>query len=707
MRNHGDNNSLVRRLAIAATTIAAAMPVASMAVVDEIFVLAERREARLQEVPIAVSALTAEALQDRQANNLENLGSQVPNLLSTKSSGSPTNVRVFMRGLGQSESTMPTAESAVGIYVDDVYLARTNGSNLRLLDVERVEVLRGPQGTLYGRNTISGAIKIVTRQPDEQVRADASLGFGSRNAVDAKISGSTPIAGDNWAIGGAAVFAQEDGFIDRYSAADVPTGQEVGDRDYAGARLDLRYMGSEVFEALFNFSYTDDNSDALYVTPVSTTGVPLTGSDLYTTLTSGDQYADNEAVGGAVTLTWHLDGFDVKSITGYREIENDSYFDISGSNRWYIKTEVDATQVSQEIQALGTAMNDRLDWIVGGFYMYEDSDVDSLNTIGPFTNRQTYTTGLDSYAVFAQATYRITEQLGLTLGGRYTIDDKTYDGTIAAAGPPSWVSGSASVSDDWSEFTPKIGLDYRINDNTMVYAYAAEGFQAGGFQARPFSVTDIDRPFEPTTVWTYEGGIKTDLLERMLRLNIAYYYNDYEDLQLNSLNVGAGGGTITQNAAEAKVHGIEVELTATPTDELTLFGTLATAENKYTELAPNVSGVTLDSDVAGTPKLTASLGFDYSFNISPGSIVVGGDYQYQRSHHPGSTNADVTKVPTLDLFNAYVRYEPRAKNWDVGIYGKNLSDEKYHFTGFKFSSFQSLYAADPLTVMAIANYRYR
>lgn len=680
----------------------------TMAAMDEIVVQAERRDASLQEVPVAVTALTQENLEDRQVYNIENIGPQVPNLMSTKSSGSPTNVRVFMRGLGQSESTMPTAEGAVGIYVDDLYLARTNGSNLRLLDLERVEVLRGPQGTLYGRNTIAGAIKLVTRKPDEEARTNGSLSYGSRNSIDAKISGSTPFNNNDWAVSGAAVYASEDGFIDRYSAAGMPTGDEGGDREYAGGRVDLRYMGSEKFEALVGFAYTSDRTDALYATPLSTAGVPLTGGDLYTTLTSRDQYADNDAYAGSVTLTWHMDGFDIKAISGFRDIENDSDFDISGSNNWYIATDVDALEFSQEIQALGSAFDDRLDWIVGAFYMYEDSDVDSLNSIGPFTNRQVYDTQLDSYSVFAQATYRVTEQLGLTLGGRYTLDEKSYDGTVTAVGPPSWVSGTVAVSDDWSEFTPKVGIDYQFNDDVMAYAYAAKGFQAGGFQARPFSALDIDTPYDPTTVWTYEGGVKAELLDNMVRLNVAYYYNDYDDLQLNSLNVAAGGGTITQNAAKATVQGIEVELSAAPTDALNIFATLATADNEYKELASNVSGVTLDSDIAGTPEFTATLGFDYTFSLSGGSsIVVGSDYQHQDAHYPGSTNAEVTKVPTLDLFNAYVRYESPDDRWDAGIYGTNLTDKEYHFTGFSFSSFQSVYAADPLTVRGAVNYRFR
>ncbi|MCE7902095.1 MAG: TonB-dependent receptor [Gammaproteobacteria bacterium PRO9] len=705
MRIHGGCISGSRLLAITVAGLAV-FPTLSAATVEEIVVLAERREAKLQDVPIAVTALTDSVLENRQASGISDLGAMVPNLLSTNSTASATSVRLYMRGLGQNESQSPTAESAVGLYVDDVYVARLNGSNLRLLDVERVEVLRGPQGTLYGRNTISGAVKIITRQPDEQTRLDASLGYGTFNAVDAKLSGSTPFAGDKWAIGGAVVYANRDGFTDRYSAPGVPTGEEVGDREYTGARMDLRYMGSESFEARFNVTVTDDNTDALYATPLSPAGVPLTGGDIYTTLTNQDQYSNADTVGAAMTLTWHFNDFDLKSITGYRKVDSKDFLDISGSNRWYLTDHIKGTEVSQEIQALGKAF-DRLDWIVGAFYLYEDGDYNALNSIGPFSNQQIYSTGLDSYAVFAQGTYQVTDKLGVTLGGRYTRDDKTFDGSVIAVGPPSWVPGSATLSDDWSEFTPKLGVDYRFNDQVMVYAYVAKGFQAGGFQPKPFSVDDMQVPYAPTTVWTYEGGVKTDLLDRRLRLNTAYYYNDYDDLQLYTLNVAAGGGTIVQNAAAAKVHGIEVELTAVPTDDLRIFGTLATAENKYTKLASNISNVSIDDDIAATPKFTATAGFDYTIHLTRGGIVFGSDYRHQQSYYPGSTNKPVVKVPTLDLVSAFVRYEAPDRTWDAGVYGKNLTDEEYPTTGLPFSSFQSIYAADPRTITATVNYRYR
>jgi iron complex outermembrane receptor protein len=699
---------------VALTTISALLPIAGFAAVEEMIVTAEHREANLQEVPIAVSALSETMIENRNIQEVDNIGPNVPNLLTTKSSSSPANVRVFMRGLGQSESMMPTAEGTVGMYVDDAYVARTNGSNQKLLDVERVEVLRGPQGTLYGRNTISGAMKFVTRKPNDEARLDVSAtgGIYSKNdaaTAEAKISGATPVGG-GWGIGGAAIYSDQEGYMERYSAPNTPTGETVGDRSYYGGRAQVSYFGSDFFDVDISVAATKDESDALYVTPLNPDSTALTGGDLYTTLTSQDQFADANQINGNATLVWHFNSFDLKSITSVRDIENNSFIDISGQDSWYITTFIDTQQISQEIQVLGSAFDDRFDWIMGGFYMHEDSDVDSNNLIaGRFTNQQIYNTKLDSYAVFGQATWRFAEQIGLTLGGRYTVDDKSFDGEVIAAGPPSWQSGSTSQSEDWNEFTPKIGLDYQVNDATLLYASASKGFQAGGFQARAFSITDLDNTFDPTTVWTYEMGAKMDMLDDRVRLNAAFFHNDFDDLQINSLNAEAGGGTIVQNAAEATVHGFEFELSTNPVDGLNLFATLATAWSDYQELddAALAGRVELGDDLPGTPELTASLGGDYSFAVGQGEMSIGADYYHQKKHQPGTSTSPTIQVPTIDIINAYVRYTTPGESWDFTLAGKNLTDEEYFFTGFSFNSFESAYAADPARIMLTAQYHMR
>jgi len=710
------SKAMQRRRVITLATFATVLPLTASAEVEELVVTAEHREANLQEVPIAITGLSEATLEKRNIQEVGNIGPSVPNLLTTKSSSSPANVRVFMRGLGQGESMMPTAEGTVGMYIDDAYVARTNGSNQKLLDIERVEVLRGPQGTLYGRNTISGAMKFITRKPREETRLDASLSGGSysensANRVEGKVSGAMPI-GDGWGIGGALVYSDQDGYMERYSAPDTPTGEKIGDREYTGARFQLSYFGSDFFDMDMSIAATQDESDALYITPLNPDGSTLTGGDMYTTMTSQDQYADADQINGNATLTWHFDNFDLKSITTVRDIENNSHIDISGSDRWYITTFIDSTQISQELQALGTAFNDKLDWIVGGFYMNEDSDVDSNNVIaGVFTNQQIYNTELDSYAVFGQATWHFTDQFGMTLGGRYTKDEKSLDGEVIAAAPPSlgWVSGTTSQDEDWKEFTPKLGVDYQANDNTLLYASVSKGFQAGGYQARAFSIDDMESIFDPATVWTYELGAKLDMLDNRVRLNAAFFHNDFDDMQLLSLNLDAGGGTIVQNAAEATVHGFEFELFATPVDRLNLFATLATAWSDYQELDQSAidKGISYGDDVPGTPELTVSVGGDYSFPVFSGEMSVGGDYYHQKKHQPGTATTVAVMVPNIDLINAFVRYTTQDETWDFTLAGKNLTDEEYHFTGFQFGSFQSAYVADPRQIMLTAQYHLR
>lgn len=707
--NRNDRNRYSLRVLLAVFAAALVGPTPVLAQLDEVTTTAERREAALQEVPVSITSLSVDELEKRRIQVVTELGPNVPNMQTSYSSSSPQNTRIFLRGLGQNETTMPTAEGSVGIYVDDVYVARTNGANQRLVDLERVEVLRGPQGTLYGRNTISGALKFVTRKPDEDARADASVAVGNYNLIDVTAAGSTPFAGDNWAAGASAVYYERDGIWTRYSAPDTSTGEEVGAREYGGVRGQLAYIGSEKFEMYASVAYVDDKSDALYLTPIDDDQVPLTGGDLFTTLTSQNQFADTEQAYGDITLTWHLDGWDIKSITGFRSLENDSLIDISGQNSWYIDSMISSDQFSQELQALGTAFDDSLEWIVGGFYLHEDSDVNSLNTIaGIFTNRQIYNQKLDSYAVFAQATWYFIPQVGLTLGGRYTVDDKSLSGEVDAMGPPSWVSGMTSTSKDWSEFTPKIGLDYQVNDDTLIYAYAAQGFMSGGFQGRAFSVVDLDNAYDPTTVWTYEMGAKMELIDNRVRLNASFFHNDFQDLQLNSLNEEQGGGTIVQNAAEATVHGFELELMTRPIEAVNIWGNLATAWSNYQELAPSLAGrVELGDQIAGTPELTAALGFDYTWNFgNGGELQFGLDYYHQKSHYPGATNSEVTKVPTLDLINGFARYLTPSGRWEFAVFGKNLTDQDYWFTGFDFSTFNSVFAADPLTVQAAVTFRF-
>lgn len=670
----------------------------------EIIVTARRREERLQDVPVAVTALGADSIAKRQVNTLDNLGAVVPNLVTTPSSGSASNARIFMRGMGQSESIMPTADPAVGLYVDDVYLARMNGANMNLFDIDRIEVLRGPQGTLYGRNSMTGAIKIVTKKPGDTFEARASASYGSRDLLDARASVSGPIGG-GWAVGASGAYSRNGGYMHRYSAVGVDSDQKLGDRSFGGGRLVLRYYGAENFELVAQAWATRDRGDAIYATPVSATGAVLTGGDLYTTLTTRDLPADADQYGGSLHMTYDLGGATLKSITAYRHVKNVNSVDVSGRNVWYIDTSVKSRELSQELQLSGKAFGDAVDWIVGGYYLHEVGDNSSFNKVGPLTSLQVYRVKTDSLSVYGQANVEIVRNLNLTLGGRYTSDKKDFDGSTTSTGP-LWVSGSARLSRTFSQFTPRIGLDFKATPDLLLYAYAAKGFKSGGFQGRAFSVADMRTSYDPESVWTYEAGFKSDWFDRKVTLNADYFINDFRNLQLNSINTATGGGTIIQNAAQARISGLEVELSARPIKGLNLFVNVATLDDKYKKLAPNVQNVTLASELAVTPSFTLQTGFDGTIQTGAGAIGIGGDFQHTSAYHPGTTNDDVVKIRPLDLLNGYIKYTSPNGAWDIGLYGRNLMDKKYWFTAFALSSFKSVLAAEPRTLRVSFNVRF-
>ncbi|MCP4625998.1 MAG: TonB-dependent receptor, partial [bacterium] len=673
-------------------------------------VTAQRRIEKIQDTPVAVTAYTGTSLSEVQLFETSDLAFKVPNLSISPSASILSNIRIFMRGLGQSESIMPTAESAVGLYFDDVYLGRLNGANFKLFDIERIEILRGPQGTLYGRNTVTGAIKFYSRPPDQESRLNFSAGYGSQNKIEFQASGNSGFADEAWAANFALAYSDTDGFTDRYSAPSVKIESKLGDLKYKGGRLSLRYLYSDTFDALGSLNVISDDGDANYMTPLSPgpNPQPLTGSDLYSTMTSQEQSAKTDQVFGSLNLTWRLDGFDIKSISGFRTVDNTRFVDISGQDIWYIDTDVDGVQWSQELQVSGLSLEDSLNWIVGIYYLYEDSDADSFNSLsgGMLTSRQAYTVTTDSYAAFGQVSYDFIERLTLTVGWRYSSDLKDFDGSTANTGG-LWVDGSATQSERFSSWTPKVGAEYRWQDNILIYGSYSEGFKAGGFQGHAFNASDLSTHYSPETTKTTEAGLKSDFLDDRLRVNFNYYYNDFEDMHMNGLNQAVGGGTVIQNAAEARVHGIELEIAVAPYKSLSIFANLGTATGEYKKLSPDILNVTIDSDIANMPKFTSNLGFHHHIQVSNlGEIMFGADYQHTDSFHPGAKNSDTTKVPTVDLFNAFIKYISADQNWDIALYGKNLTDEEYHYTGFSFSSFDSVLPAAPLTLKVVAGFRF-
>ncbi|MFV8784350.1 TonB-dependent receptor [Microbulbifer sp. SA54] len=704
-------------LAIAAAQLGAAASVAfaeetpqrteaGQAALEEVVVTARKRAESMQSVPIAVTALDAGALEARQISAVEDLGRAVPNLLTTPASGSPTNTRIFMRGLGQGESSQPTAESAVGLYIDDVYVARSNGANIGLYDIERIEVLRGPQGSLYGRNSTTGAIKVVTRKPTAEPDLSLRISTGELDNIGGKLSGSVAV-GSDWAAGVSAMYFEQGGYVSRMDAG---SGEKLESglnaRDYGGVRATLSRLQQDDFSADLSVYYFTDEGDASYITPMdAATGAPLFDGDIYATGTSKPQFATADQFGFNANLERELGDVTLRSITAYRSVENENLIDISGRDSWYIDTRVDSAQLSQELQLLGSAFEQRLDWLAGLYYLQEDSDSLTTNTISQFIqSTQDYTVETDSHALFGQATWHASDVVDLTFGLRYTRDDKLFDGSTESN--IIFQNGANRLRKSFEDVTPKLGLDIQATDEMMVYASVAKGFKAGGFQGRALNADDQLVPYDAEQVWTYEVGVKSEWLQNRLRLNANYFLNQFEDLQLNSLNIQAGGGTVIQNAAEAEVDGIELEMTYMASDRLYIVANYATAWGGYESLAANVSGVTLDSELPGTPRVNSSIGVEHSTSFAAGELLWGLDYQHTSEVQPGASTSALVEVPRLDLFNGFIKFTDAGERWSLGLFGTNLSDKEYHYTGFTFSSFEAVYAASPRVIKAVVDYRF-
>ncbi|MEX0297961.1 MAG: TonB-dependent receptor, partial [Kordiimonas sp.] len=645
---------------------------------EEIIITARKRSENLQETPIAISAFTNQELESRSLTNLAELGSFVPNVTMATGaggSGGGSNLQVYIRGIGQADFLF-TTDPGVGVYVDGVYYPRSLGGVLDLLDLERVEVLRGPQGTLFGKNTIGGAINVVSRKPVGDGTGYIEGTIGRYNRLD--LRGSFDVALSETFFAKVSVSSKDrDGYGRRL---DFFSGEETdrsGNENQTAARLALHWKASDTVTVDLSADYTREREQSvpevlafydesvsaiaqlwnvLVADPVPMSTVFLTSEDdPFTTFATGPNESNLDAGGASMTINWEIsDNIAFKSITAYRKMDGRFGRDGDGSPANYIATDntQDQKQFSQEIQFGGTAMDDKLVWLVGGFYFdeYGRDENDVILASGLFNALEALPGTLDgsplsaptapggpgnpinisldldfdifneidikSYAAFTQSTYNITDRLGLTAGLRYSYETKDYtlDHQKVASGAP--IINLTTVSDSWDSFTPLVALDYQMSDNALLYASYSRGFKSGGFNGRPINEGAVSS-YDPEEVTAYEIGIKSDLLDNRLRLNIAAFYSDYTDIQLSAVSADENGvlQLVVDNAGDAEVKGFEVELTAKPTANLDVSSAIGYTDFKLTELAPGATDITLESSWPKTPSWTASSSIQYTIPI--------------------------------------------------------------------------------------------
>jgi iron complex outermembrane receptor protein len=673
---------------------------------EEVVVTAERREASLQEVPVAVTALTMESLEQRFVTEPQDLMRLVPSLKMNNNITSPTNLSPALRGSLQQDASLVVAESPFGIYVDDVFIPRLNGNNVALADIERIEVLRGPQGTLYGRNTLAGAIKFVTRTPGEDSWFDASIAAGNYDHVRAGFSMGGPMT-DDWGGSLAVQFNTKDGQYFNNS-----TNQDAGLQDNGAARVKLAYNGGDKLDAVFSLSYSDSSGDSLLLVPGTTPNVPgnaqYTSDDVVPTfgnfqvgtpLRPGAQPApitdlpshQTEQTIASANISYEFDNFTLRSITGYVGLDDFFSTDFSGTGGGFTGASKIGSEVfTQEFQIQGVAMDDRLNYLVGLYYFDEGADQTfGWNLAGFPLSNSFIDTDVQSVSLFGQADYQISDNLKATFGARWVEDDKDF--RLDFIHIPNFIVPvplpveQINLSNSYSEVTPRLGLDWSLDpggnvDSMLLFASAARGFKSGGYSAIVLlpPATIAETPYFPETNWTYEVGIKTDLFDNKFRINANYYYSDVSDLTLNSTVLVNGQPTFpVTNAGDAVIQGLEFELTLVPNDYFTLFLSGATADGEFKNLNPSAAPAQapasfgVQAQTPQTPDYTVTVGVDYSAETSFGNLGFGLDYYVTDDYVTAATNDFV--VTSYHRLNGYVSLGFK-DNWEVRLAARNLQD---------------------------------
>jgi iron complex outermembrane receptor protein len=674
---------------------------AQQPVLEEIVVTAQRREQNLQQAPVAVTAFTASELEKAQVNAMIDLSSRAPNLFISNASASPATVRTFLRGAGQNDNTIPTAEQSVGFYVDDIYQARGNALNTEFFDVERIEVLRGPQGTLYGRNTAVGAIKIVTQVPDGETTGKADVSYGRYSEFRTRGTFAFPIVDDKLAASLSGIYMDRGG--DRFNTV---LGRKVNERKYGGLRGVFHYTPSDNLDIVFRAFWTrDKNQHNSVVAASDLDGRPLIG-DYFRVTVPFLPFGRTQQNGFNGKLTYDLaNDWTLEYIGSYLSLTDDSFADVSGGQRlatgtfrsnFNIATELDNDQMSHELKVAGDAADGKLRAAFGAYYFrettqgYLDSRIipQAIPPLPlPFVVRNVTNLDLatDAYAFFGQGTYYVTEQLGVTVGGRISWDkkDATADFTASQTLPVAGTAPTTRVTTDktFKEFTPKFGLEYQADDDLFLFANAAKGFKGGGFNGRGNTATIFQATFNEETVWTYEAGVKSELMDNRLRVNATYFLNKFNDLQLQAF-VGSAGAVATSNAGKARVHGLELETTYAATDDLTLRASIATMSDKYTRVDPTSDVATnRATELPTTPSFESSVGFDWSIP-SPdvdGTLDVGATYTHRASFYPGTVQTFRTLTKAQDLVDARLTWMHEDEQFSVTVSGRNLLDKHYPF----------------------------
>lgn len=679
---------------------------------EEIVVTARKRAENLQSTPVSVVALSAEKIERLNISSLDDMSIKLPNVSIGSSGGmGGSNGDFGIRGLAEGRNAV-TLERPVAVYIDDAYYGRSDGALLSVLDIERIEVLRGPQGTLFGRNTTGGAVRYITAKPSDQLEGKIQVTGGSFSRTDAKGMINLPL-GDRASARLTAAILKRDGFAEDTTGG----GRDTGDIDSQVLRAQIRWDITPDFEALLSVDYTgtDTNGTPSIVKEVIP-GAALVGLEagagfdatttplnrFEETQQTAPNFVDSESTGVALDLTWDLGHITLRNVASYRDVDARIALDVDGTIASLFEQNArrGIEMINEEFQIFGEgAFDGRLDWVLGFFYYDEETtdhrDVSfARNALGGrFDTRIVDPVTTTSRAVFGSATIKVTPRVFITAGLRFTDDEKTIFVDELRGGVTRF--GSATNEATFSRLTGDFTAAWQVTDDVYLYGKWSRGFRAGGINDRPTNpgLPNLGvLPFDEEVLDVLETGLRSEWLDNRLRFNLTAFFGEFDDMQVSAIVPGSVPVVaLTQNAGEASLDGIEGELEFVLNDHVSVDASFASLDAEYTRLDPGVTAVTLDSDFPRAPDFSYAVGLEFNGSLgSAGMVTARLDWGWKDSYRlltADNVSVDNTQE-SYGLLGARIDFEPgNAPNWRFSVFGTNLTDEEYATGGVSFKTF--------------------
>ncbi|MBW8366345.1 MAG: TonB-dependent receptor [Arenimonas sp.] len=681
-------------------------PASDEVTLDAVQVTARKREETLQEVPVAVTAFTAETLDKLNIRDISDLDAQVPNLTIYAARGSSSTVTAYIRGVGQSDPLWGV-DPGVGIYLDDVYIARPQGALLDVFDVERIEVLRGPQGTLYGKNTVGGAIKYISRGLPTETSGNASVTVGNYGQLDVKA-----------AIGGS--FDERDALRGRLAVASLSrdgfgentlTKQDVSDKEILAMRGQLGAYVTEDLNFQFAFDWMEDQSGvrgAKMLSPNRFTPIYQPMDDRYDVRNGMPNINDTTLKGISATANWRInDSWTTKFVTAKRESDTETNIDFDTTPQPIadVKAFYRDQQVSNELQ-LNYDAGGRHRGVLGIYKFNGEAGGQVRNNFFGFLFGDTQgTVYTDSIAAYGDWSFDVTEQFNVDVGIRFTDEDKRADVLNRGYTNGTYTVPTNTVADfdktiNFTNVAPKVSLGYQLNDDILIYGLATRGFKSGGYniRAQATAVPRSAEPFDDEVVDSFEAGAKMSFLDQRLFLNVSAFHNKYEDIQLSVFTSfdSDGNGSLDSffgdftNAGSGTVNGLEVEYQWLPTRNWLVSGNVAFLDAKYDEFIYLGQNIADEQEFTNAPEFSGAINVEYRTDLANGgnlSARVGYSYQDDvvATTEIVRTGALPITQEAYGLLNAGVIWNTGGA-WSFSLQGTNLADEEYRTTGYNLNA---------------------